>query len=281
MARPLKPPVLTPRNPQTVLAWSMQKLRKTNGWTGKQVAATYGCSPSHISRVEHGAAMPSRPLVQFYDDAFDGDGMLHSIYEAALYADEQGRRREGGKRAPLYTGQPGDASTFEGDTIPHGSLMQPGQAFEKVWTIRNSGTISWIGRRLERQGPLTGPGLITSPKYVDIPDSEPGNAVQISAQLKAPTYDCTSIAYFKMIDTEGRLCFPSKYQLGVDVLVRVAGQKPAKEEDHVTDTDQPDGEPPHLLSAMPSTKGLDRREVRMQSRSPPSVIRSWTDVSAR
>jgi hypothetical protein len=35
-----------------------------------------------------------------------------------------------------------------------------------------------------------------------------------------------TIAYFKMVDTDGRLCWPDSYQLGLDVLVRVEGQRP-------------------------------------------------------
>ncbi len=207
----------------------MQKLRLVNGWTGKQVAESFGCSPSHISRVEQGSK-PSRELVQFYEDTFQADGMLLSLFEVAEHAPEQERRRAGGHRPGLKRSIPGDASTFVGDTIPHGSLMKPGQMFEKTWRIKNSGTVSWQGRRLERQGPLTGPGLITSPRFTDIPDAEPGEIVEIAAQLKAPTYDCSSIAYFKMVDTKGRLCFPDSYQLGLDVLVRVEGQLPAVRE---------------------------------------------------
>jgi len=73
---------------------------------------------------------------------------------------------------------------------------------------------------------LTGPGLITSLRFVSMPDTEPGQIVEITAPLKAPTYDCSSIAYFKMVDEQGRLCFPDNYQLGLDVLVRVEGQPP-------------------------------------------------------
>jgi transcriptional regulator with XRE-family HTH domain len=207
----------------------MQKLRMVNGWTGKQVAEAFGCSPSHISRVEQGSK-PSRELVQFYEDIFEAEGLLLSLFEIAEHAPEQERRRAGGRRPMLHRAIPGDASTFLGDTIPHGSLMEPGQEFEKVWRVRNSGVVAWRGRRLERQGPLTGPGLITSARLVDIPDAEPGVAVEITAQLKAPTYDCTSIAYFKMVDADGNLCFPDAYQLGLDVLVRVKGQRPAQDE---------------------------------------------------
>lgn len=104
--------------------------------------------------------------------------------------------------------------------------MQPGEVFTQTWRIRNSGEVPWTGRRLERQGPITGPGLISSPEFVDIPDSEPGEVAAVAAPLKAPTYDCSSIAYFKMVDADRYFCFPDSYMLGLDVLVMVRGQKP-------------------------------------------------------
>lgn len=220
----------------------MQKLRLANNVTGRQIAQEFGCSPAHISRIEQGSTKPSRELVQFYDDRLDGEGMLLSLYEAAVHAPEQERRRAGGKRPKLQRALPGDASAFVGDTIPHGTLMTPSQVFEKVWTIRNSGTVPWSGRRLERQGPLTGPGLITSERYAAVPTAKPGETVQITAQLKAPSYDCTSIAYWKMVDADGALCFPDAYQLGLDVLVRVEGQVPAKHNDLDLDTAGADGD---------------------------------------
>jgi len=225
MPRPQLPPHLVPRQPKTVLGWSMQKQRMVNDWTGKQVADAFGCSPSHISRVEQGSK-PSRELVQFYEDTFEADGLLLSLFEVAEHAPEQERRRAGGRRPKLRRAIPGDASTFVGDTIPHGTRVEPGQVFEQTWQVRNSGKVVWEGRRLERQGPLTGPGLITSLRFVKIPGTEPGELVEITAPLKAPTYDCSSIAYFKMVDAEGRLCFPDSYQLGLDVLVMVRGQRP-------------------------------------------------------
>ena len=223
MGRPTLPPPLAPRQPKTVLGWTMQKLRLVHGRTVRQTAAEFGCSPSHISRVERGDTKPSRTLVQFYEQQFEGDGLLLSLFEVAEHAREQKRQRLGGHKPPkeLVRAIAGDATAFVDDTIPHGSLMAPGELFTKVWRIRNCGTVSWRSRRLERQGPLTGPGLITSLKYVDIPDTEPGEIAEISTPLKAPGYDCTSIAYFKMVDAEGFLCFPDVHQLGLDVLVRV------------------------------------------------------------
>jgi transcriptional regulator with XRE-family HTH domain len=223
MPRPIHKPHLVPRQPKTVLGWSMQKQRLVAVRTGKEVAEAFGCSASHISRVEQGSK-PSRELVQFYDDTFGADGLLLSMFEVAEHAGEQERRRAGGKRPKLHRAIPGDSSTFLGDTVPHGSLMEPGQMFEQTWRIKNDGTVKWQGRKLERQGPLTGPGLISSQREVSIPDTEPEKAVAITALLKAPTYDCSSIAYFKMVDADGKLCFPDSYSLGLDVLVMVRGQ---------------------------------------------------------
>jgi transcriptional regulator with XRE-family HTH domain len=231
MPRPQLPPHLVPRQPKTALAWSLQKQRLVSGVTGKQVAQEFGCSPAHISRVEQGSSKPSRELVQFYEDRFEADGLLLSLFEVAVHAPEQERRRAGGQRPRLSRAVPGDSSTFVGDTIPHGTLLGPGQVFEQTWTVLNSGTVAWQGRKLERQGPLTGPGLISSLRFAEIPDTEPGELAEITAPLKAPTYDCSSIAYWKMVDRDGQLYFPDSYQLGLDVLVLVRGQRGDRTDD--------------------------------------------------
>jgi hypothetical protein len=198
----------------------MRQLRRVNGWNVTQAAEGFGCSPSHISRVERGAR-PSRELVLFYEQRFEADGMLLSLFEVVDHNAEQERRRAGGRRPRRVLAIPGDASTFVDDTVPHGTAVRPGTIFVKTWKVRNSGSVEWRDRQLERQGPLTGPGLITSiVRHSEVPDAEPGETVEIEVLLKAPTYDCTSIAYFKMVDAERNLCFPDDYQLGLDVLLR-------------------------------------------------------------
>jgi transcriptional regulator with XRE-family HTH domain len=219
MGRPTLPPPLAPRQPKTVLGWSMQKLRLVHGKTVRETAREFGCNASHISRVERGDTKPSRALVQFYEDKFEADGLLLSLFEVAEHANEQKRQR--GPRGRLAKTAPGDATAFVDASVPHGTLFKPGEMFAQTWRIRNCGTVPWHARRLERQGPLTGPGLITSPKYVAVPGTEPGEVAEVTSPLKAPGYDCTSIAYFKMVDAQGFLCFPDEHQLGLDVLVRV------------------------------------------------------------
>lgn len=199
----------------------MQKNRLANGWSGRRVAQAFGCSASHISRVEQGKTKPSRALVQFYEGTFGCDRLLLSLLEVVEHAGEQERRRFGGRRPRMQYAEPGDSSEFVRDTIPHGTAMQPGAGFTKSWWIRNAGSVTWEGRMLERQGPLAGPGLITSPRYLPIAKTQPGDTVRVDGELKAPSYACSSIAYFKMVRREGGLCFPESYQLGLDVLLRV------------------------------------------------------------
>jgi hypothetical protein len=100
-------------------------------------------------------------------------------------------------------------------------LFKPGEDIKAEWRIRNVGVVPWIGRRLERQGPLTGPGLITSPRYVDCPSTMPGSVAVITVTMQAPMYDCTSVAYFKMVDEDGFLSFPDEHAMGLDILVLV------------------------------------------------------------
>jgi transcriptional regulator with XRE-family HTH domain len=231
MARPQEPTELDPREPKAVLGWTMRQVRRAYRWSGTETAKAFGCSPSHISRVEHGHARPTRELVRFYEEHFGADGQLFSLFEVVEHNAEQGRRRAGGHRPPFLEPLPGDASEFVGDTVPHGTLMAPGEWFEKEWQIRNSGSVAWEARQLERQGPRTGPGLITSEHLLAVPDTKPGAVATIEATLRAPSYDCTSIAYFKMVryTDAGALaiCFPSAYQLGLDVLVMVRGDNSA------------------------------------------------------
>jgi transcriptional regulator with XRE-family HTH domain len=198
----------------------MRKLRLAAGWTTARTAEVFGCSASHISRVEHGQT-PSRELTDFYDQVFEGDGLLLALFEVATHSDEHHRRRAGGHRPQLYEAIPGDATAFVSQSVAHGQLFKPGEDIKAEWRIRNVGVVPWIGRRLERQGPLTGPGLITSPRYVDCPSTMPGSVAVITVTMQAPMYDCTSVAYFKMVDEDGFLSFPDEHAMGLDILVLV------------------------------------------------------------
>jgi hypothetical protein len=119
---------------------------------------------------------------------------------------------------PVRYPLPGDDDQFIADvTIPDGTDIVVSQTFTKVWAIRNTGTVTWHERRLLRQGLLDGPGLCSSPAEVPVPDTQPGSIVEISVTLVAPRYPGSCEVNWKMVDDQGRLCFPNKNGLYLTV----------------------------------------------------------------
>jgi hypothetical protein len=223
MVRPAVTPTLDPRQPRSLLGWTMREMRHSCGWGVTRTAVAFGCSPSHITRVELGQARPSRDLTEFYEHEFEGEGLLPSMMEVVESHAEQQRRRRAQTGGRISRTMAGDAAQFVERRFPLGSLFVPGERFCEAWRIRNAGTVAWVGRQLERQGPRAGPGLITSERRYAVPDTAPGEIATIQAPLAAPTYDCSTVAYFKLVDAVGRLCFPDDGQGGLDVLILVRG----------------------------------------------------------
>jgi len=88
------------------------------------------------------------------------------------------------KPRPLVTG---DDDKFVADvTIPDGTVIKVNPRFTKTWEIQNTGSVPWRGRWLQRQGLSQGTGLCTSTDQVRVPDTLPGQHVQISVVLRAP-----------------------------------------------------------------------------------------------
>lgn len=115
-----------------------------------------------------------------------------------------------------------DASKFIRDvTIPDGKIMEPGEKFTKTWEILNAGNMVWKNRYLMRLGKFRDPILISSPRRVKIPYTNPGQIVQISVKLKAPEVATTTEAVWKMTFEDGKLCFPDRYKYGLFVKIQV------------------------------------------------------------
>lgn len=75
-----------------------------------------------------------------------------------------------------------------------GSTVPCGATFTETWTIRNSGHVAWHGRRLRRIGPTTGPWTLTSECFTQVPDTEPGETVSISVQVRTPQMETAAVA---------------------------------------------------------------------------------------
>jgi len=101
-----------------------------------------------------------------------------------------------------------DDSTFVGDvTIPDGQVVPTGRAFRKTWAIRNSGCQVWRDRFLRAEN-VEASNLKPEQVLIPIPETKPGGTVEISVLLTAPKYPSTCVSYWKMVDAEGRHCFP-------------------------------------------------------------------------
>jgi hypothetical protein len=233
--RPPKP-IVRQKTPLSRLGRALRQAREAAGFSLSEFAEASSYSAGHLSHVEHGEETPSRELVDVYESRCETDGLLRSLYQMVLDAqrdDRLARRGVAGSRptpqessSPPRT-RPGDRSGFVADlTVPDGSLVEPEARLLKCWRIRNAGSVPWRGRSLERIGALRGPAVIGSPRRVPIPDTVPGESADISVEITAPPLPGSAIAYWQMVDADGRPCFPDRYADGVYVQLVVPHRTP-------------------------------------------------------
>lgn len=119
----------------------------------------------------------------------------------------------------------GDRSEFVADrTIPDGALLRPGEKVDKVWELRNAGTVPWIGRWLVRMGTIDSRSTPTTPDRVPISETQPGKSVRVVVPIEAPPLPGTYEIHWKMADADNRLYFPDRYWAGVWFTVVVPGR---------------------------------------------------------
>lgn len=223
----------------TALGQQLHYLRESADMTQAEVARHLGVNRSHIYNVENGRDRPSTKIVAFYEEQFHGNGQAWGLYNALVTADRPPRRKSLDDPSPYPI--PGDASTFVDDvTVPCGTEMPPFYEFEKIWRIRNSGTVPWAGRWLRRVGTPTGHGIPTSPYRVLIPDTQPGEEVDIVVPMQAQPLPGNSQAQFKMVDDQDREYFPDRYPLGlvVTICVKEGTLPPKSSAPDITDLDR-------------------------------------------
>lgn len=94
---------------------------------------------------------------------------------------------------------------FIGETIPDGTNFQPGQAFQKTWTIKNGGTKGW-NKNLELVITSTNPvnESLGSPEHIPLTqDVKPGETIQIRVDLVAPKQDGQYTVFYELQDETG------------------------------------------------------------------------------
>lgn len=205
----------------------MRYLRESAGMTLTEAARQLRTSKGHISNVESGRDKPGFDIVAFYEERFHGDGQAFGLY-AECISSRRPRQRQPAESRPAYP-IAGDESTFVADvTVPDGTIMPPYLMFEKIWRVRNSGTVPWIGRWLARDGAPGGYGVPRSPYRVRIPDTQPGEEVDLVVPVRAQALEGSSQAHWKMVDDAGWEYFPDRYPAGLvlSIVVRAGAPEP-------------------------------------------------------
>lgn len=200
---------------------------RTLGFTRTKVAQQAGFSRETLNKLLRAeVTQPSTPtIIQ----------LAGALRVAPLYLL---RVAYGGAVIPIHSAAnpkyPRDHSSFVRDVnYPDNSIVSVNQEFEKIWEIQNTGQQSWQGRFLKCMdeeivtvisdiatvGRLASLMLVPIQTEIPIPETRPGETVQLHVLFRAPAYPCTTISRWKMVDGDGEVCMPGL--TGIWCLVRV------------------------------------------------------------
>ena len=149
-----------------------------------------------------------------------------------------------------------DQAQFVRDvTVSDGTLFEPGESFTKTWRLRNSGTCTWSKdyALVHSAGySLLGPDVMVLPTEV-----EPGELIDLSMSLKAPSIDGSYDGYWKLRNDAGAFFgIGEKSDLAIWVSIEVAEPEPVFPDwkGEYFDNKNLDGEP----SFLKNDKKLDK-----------------------
>jgi hypothetical protein len=116
--------------------------------------------------------------------------------------------------------QEGNSVAFVADiTLPDCVHVRRGQTVAKVWRLKNTGTVPWVGYTLHRIDlPQTRDHCQT---ITDVPiaNTPPGHLVDAKVQVAAPTRPGFCFVRFKLVDAQGRVAFPGSRPVNFQVVV--------------------------------------------------------------
>lgn len=100
------------------------------------------------------------------------------------------------------------------------SEVRVGQEFEKIWEVTNLGKDAWVGWRLQCMSAEGSATLVPVSESVPIPDTKPGEQVQLAVRLRAPNTPCSAaISHWKCVNAAGEVAIPS--HAGLYCMVKV------------------------------------------------------------
>ena len=116
-----------------------------------------------------------------------------------------GRLLEDAQAGDLAAVQPlQDSAEFLADiTVPDGTVLKPGETFNKTWRLRNNGTSTWTA---DYKLVFSHGDDLQAPAKTNIPiQVPPGETVNIFVELKAPRQPGEYIAHWMLMNANGEL----------------------------------------------------------------------------
>ena len=138
-----------------------------------------------------------------------------------------------GVNKPANPGVPGTATTSadcysaaaaRDVTIPDGTIMLPGEPFDKTWEFTNNGSCPWPGSFTVKF--LQGDTMQAVPSVIGS-QTNPGKKVDVTVSLVAPKKVGTYKGYYRMTDKNGQMFGPSVY-VSIVVALPTATPKPTR-----------------------------------------------------
>ena len=122
----------------------------------------------------------------------------------------------------------GDRATFVADlTLGDCTHVQAGQTLPKVWRLKNTGSVPWVGYSLHRIDLPQGRGQCQTIPDVPVPDTAPGRVVDIRVGVSVPTKPTFCLVRFKMLDADGKVAFPGSRPVNFQVIVDASDRSQA------------------------------------------------------
>lgn len=128
-------------------------------------------------------------------------------------------------QAPTQAASPDMAGFVADVNYPDNTVVNPGETFEKVWKLKNTGTSTWTTSYVLV---CIDSGKLTCPETTAVPlEVKSGETVDIKVKLTAPTTAGTYQAFFRMRNTAGQFFrLDGGGDLWVKIVVGAAGASP-------------------------------------------------------
>ncbi|MDQ2693400.1 MAG: NBR1-Ig-like domain-containing protein, partial [Chloroflexota bacterium] len=85
-------------------------------------------------------------------------------------------------------------------TVPDNAPMTKGQKFTKTWRFMNNGNCSWNGYTIA----FAAGDRMSSPDTAPVPQTGPGETVDVSVELTAPSVDGSYTGFFELRNASGQ-----------------------------------------------------------------------------